>query len=275
MTFILLLLGLLAGLIAGLFGVGGGIIFTPVLFFLFEQAGIPNSVPWAVASGLMCTWITSLASVVRQYKQHHLFVNEGLLLGFFGALGISLGKWVLLSPYYSRTEFIVVFSSLLFYSAVLMFIRGRKTDTHTDASAEASSPTFSPKQASVTGLIGGGIASLAGVGGGGTMVPIMNLFYKQHFRKAVSISHLGMFSMITVGVLQLMAEHPALTGAGQSLTQWTLGYVDLGAVNSMGWTALLGAYGGAWLNHKIPRHYLQLGFGLLALAMGTRLLLTL
>lgn len=275
MTFILLLLGLLAGLIAGLFGVGGGIIFTPVLFFLFEQAGIPNSVPWAVASGLMCTWITSLASVVRQYKQHHLFVKEGLLLGFFGALGISLGKWVLLSPYYSRTEFIVVFSILLFYSAVLMFIRGRKTDTHTDASAEASSPTFSPKQASVTGLIGGGIASLAGVGGGGTMVPIMNLFYKQHFRKAVSISHLGMFSMITVGVLQLMAEHPALTGARQSLTQWTLGYVDLGAVNSMGWTALLGAYGGAWLNHKIPRHYLQLGFGLLALAMGTRLLLTL
>ena len=259
MTFILLLLGLLAGLIAGLFGVGGGIIFTPVLFFLFEQAGIPNSVPWAVASGLMCTWITSLASVVRQYNQQHLFVKEGLLLGFFGALGISLGKWVLLSPYYSRTEFIVVFSSLLFYSAVLMFIRGRKTDTHTDASAEASSPTFSPKQASVTGLIGGGIASLAGVGGGGTMVPIMNLFYKQHFRKAVSISHLGMFSMITVGVLQLMAEHPALTGAGQSLTQWTLGYVDLGAVNSMGWTALLGAYGGAWLNHKIPRHYLQLG----------------
>ena len=275
MTILLLILGLIAGLIAGLFGVGGGIIFTPVLFFLFEQAGIPNSVPWAVASGLMCTWITSLASVVRQYNQQHLFVKEGLLLGFFGALGISLGKWVLLSPYYSRTEFIIVFSSLLFYSAVLMFMRSRKTETHTEATAEGSSPLFSPKQASVTGIIGGGIASLAGVGGGGTMVPIMNLFFKQHFRKAVSISHLGMLTMITVGVLQLMAEQPELNGSGQSLTQWTLGYVDLGAVNSMGWTALIGAYGGAWLNHKVPRHYLQLGFGLLALIMGTRLLLTL
>ena len=275
MTMLLLILGLLAGLIAGLFGVGGGIIFTPVLFFLFEQAGIPNSVPWAVASGLMCTWITSLASVVRQYNQQHLFIKEGLLLGFFGALGISLGKWVLLSPYYSRTEFIIVFSSLLFYSAVLMFIRGRKTETHTEATAEGSSPLFSPKQACVTGIIGGGIASLAGVGGGGTMVPIMNLFFKQHFRKAVSISHLGMLTMITVGVLQLMVEQPELNGSGQSLTQWTLGYVDLGAVNSMGWTALIGAYGGAWLNHKVPRHYLQLGFGLLALIMGTRLLLTL
>lgn len=275
MTILLLILGLIAGLIAGLFGVGGGIIFTPVLFFLFEQAGISNAVPWAVASGLMCTWITSLASVVRQYNQQHLFIKEGLLLGFFGALGISLGKWVLLSPYYSRTEFIIVFSSLLFYSAVLMFMRGRKKETHTEAAAEGSSPLFSPKQASVTGVIGGGIASLAGVGGGGTMVPIMNLFFKQHFRKAVSISHLGMFMMITVGVLQLMAEQPALNGSGQSLTQWTLGYVDLGAVNSMGWTALIGAYGGAWLNHKVPRHYLQLGFGLLALIMGTRLLLTL
>jgi uncharacterized membrane protein YfcA len=275
MTILLLILGLIAGLIAGLFGVGGGIIFTPVLFFLFEQAGIPNSVPWAVASGLMCTWITSLASVVRQYNQQHLFVKEGLLLGFFGALGISLGKWILLSPYYSRTEFIIVFSSLLFYSAVLMFMRGRKKETHSKATAEGSSPLFSPKQASVTGIIGGGIASLAGVGGGGTMVPIMNLFFKQHFRKAVSISHLGMLTMITVGVLQLMAEQPELNGSGQSLTQWTLGYVDLGAVNSMGWTALIGAYGGAWLNHKVPRHYLQLGFGLLALIMGIRLLLTL
>ena len=275
MTILLLILGLIAGLIAGLFGVGGGIIFTPVLFFLFEQAGIPNSVPWAVASGLMSTWITSLASVVRQYNQQHLFVKEGLLLGFFGALGISLGKWVLLSPYYSRTEFIIVFSSLLFYSAVLMFMRGRKTEIHTEATAEERSPLFNPKQASVTGIIGGGIASLAGVGGGGTMVPIMNLFFKQHFRKAVSISHLGMLMMISVGVLQLMAEQPELNGSGQSLTQWTLGYVDLGAVNSMGWTALIGAYGGAWLNHKVPRHYLQLGFGLLALIMGTRLLLTL
>ena len=275
MTIILLILGLIAGLIAGLFGVGGGIIFTPVLFFLFEQAGISNSVPWAVASGLMCTWITALASVMRQYNQQYLFLKEGLLLGFFGALGISFGKWVLLSPYYSRTEFIIVFSSLLFYSAVLMFMRGRKTEIHIEVDKNVSFPSFSPKQASITGLIGGGIASLAGVGGGGTMVPIMNLFFKQYFRKAVSISHLGMLTMITVGVLQLMAEQPELNGTGQSLTKWTLGYVDLGAVNSMGWTALLGAYCGAWLNHKIPRHYLQLGFALLALVMSTRLLLTL
>tara|TARA_B100000989_G_scaffold111909_1_gene82136 strand:+ start:3033 stop:3860 length:828 start_codon:yes stop_codon:yes gene_type:complete len=274
-TIILLILGLIAGLIAGIFGVGGGIIFTPVLFFLFEQAGMSNSVPWAVASGLMCTWITALASVVRQYNQQHLFLKEGLLLGFFGALGISLGKWVLLSPYYSRTEFIIVFSSLLFYSAVLMFMRGRKTEIDIEVDKDVSFQSFSPKQASITGLIGGGIASLAGVGGGGTMVPIMNLFFKQYFRKAVSISHLGMLTMITVGVLQLMTEQPELNGAGQSLTKWTLGYVDLGAVNSMGWTALLGAYYGAWLNHKIPRHYLQLGFALLALVMGTRLLLTL
>ena len=83
MAVLLLILGLLAGLIAGLFGVGGGIIFTPVLFFLFEEAGIEHAVPWAVASGLMCTWITALASVYRQYREQHLFIKEGLLLGFF------------------------------------------------------------------------------------------------------------------------------------------------------------------------------------------------
>ena len=275
MAVILLLLGLLAGLIAGLFGVGGGIIFTPVLFFLFEQAGIEHAVPWAVASGLMCTWITASASVYRQYREQHLFVKEGLLLGFFGAVGISFGKWLLLSPYYSRTEFIIVFSSLLLYSAVLMFLRGRKKSDAYQGMNQKPTKDFTVKQASLTGLVGGGIASLAGVGGGGTMVPIMNLFFKQPFRKAVSISHLGMLLMISVGVIQLMLEDPSLVGDTESLTQWTLGYVDLGAVNSMGWTALAGAYVGTWLNHKIPKHYLQLGFGVLALVMGTRLLLTL
>jgi uncharacterized membrane protein YfcA len=275
MAVLLLILGLLAGLIAGLFGVGGGIIFTPVLFFLFEEAGIEHAVPWAVASGLMCTWITASASVYRQYREQHLFIKEGLLLGFFGAIGISFGKWLLLSPYYNRTEFILLFSSLLLYSAVLMFLRGRKKTQNMEKDSQLDPIEFSPKHASLTGLVGGGIASLAGVGGGGTMVPIMNLFFKQPFRKAVSISHLGMLLMISVGVLQLMFENPSLLGDTQSLTQWTLGYVDLGAVNSMGWTALAGAYLGTWLNHKIPRHYLQLGFGILALVMGTRLLLTL
>ncbi len=63
---ILIIIGIVGGLVAGSMGVGGGIIFTPVLFVLFDEAGIENSVQWSVASGLLCTFSTALSSTIRQ-----------------------------------------------------------------------------------------------------------------------------------------------------------------------------------------------------------------
>lgn len=262
--FVLLIIGLIAGLIAGLMGVGGGIIFTPVLFFLFEGAGVEQSVQWSVASGLFCTLIAAGSSTVRQYLQNNIFWAEGIKLGVLGALGITLGKLVLTSPYYSREEFVLFFSLILFYAAYMMFQRGK------DASKE-SERSFSKlrlPQLLVTGGFGGFIASLAGVGGGGIMVPIMNLFYKQPFRKAVSVSQLGMVILILAGVIQLALSEVSSSG----LTQFTLGFVDFGAAGPLAIGGLIGGFGGAYLNHKINRKYLQWGFAVLAVVMAGRLL---
>lgn len=121
--FILLLIGLLAGVLAGLLGIGGGVIFTPVLFFLFEGAGVEDPVLWTVASGLFCTFIAAFGSTIRQWVQHNIFWAEGIQLGLLGAVGVFMGKLVITSPYYSRTEFVIFFSFILFYVAFMMFRR--------------------------------------------------------------------------------------------------------------------------------------------------------
>ncbi|GAB5410009.1 MAG: sulfite exporter TauE/SafE family protein [Balneolaceae bacterium] len=260
----LLLIGLIAGIIAGLMGIGGGIIFTPVLFFLFEEAGIENSVQWSVASGLFCTLIAAGSSTVRQYLQKNMFWREGITLGLLGTLGITAGKLVLTSQYYSREEFVIFFSLILFYAAFMMFKKGR--DKRNDRGLPFSELKFS--QVFVTGGIGGFVASLAGVGGGGIMVPIMNLFYKQPFRKAVSVSQLGMTILITSGVVQLaLSENPTF-----GISEFTMGYVDFGAALPLAIGGLFGGFGGAFLNQRINRSYLQWGFSVLALVMASRLL---
>lgn len=261
---ILLIIGVVAGLVAGLMGVGGGIIFTPVLFFLFENAEVENSVQWSVASGLFCTLIAAGSSSVRQYFQKNIFWQEGVLLGVLGALGITIGKLILTSSYYNREQFVILFSSILFYGAFMMFRRGRdKSDESMRGFSE-----LKLKQLIVTGGIGGFIASLAGVGGGGIMVPIMNLFYKQPFRKAVSVSQLGMTILIASGVIQLALVKNFSSG----ITEFSLGYVDFGAALPLAFGGLFGGFGGALLNQKINRSYLQWGFALLALVMASRLL---
>lgn len=261
---VLFIIGLIAGLIAGLMGVGGGIIFTPVLFFLFEDAGIEYSVQWSVASGLLCTFVAAGSSTVRQYLQDNIFWSEGIKLGVFGVIGITLGKLVLTSPYYSREEFVVFFSLILFYAAYMMFRRGKDVSKE----SERGFSVLNSPQLLVTGGFGGFIASLAGVGGGGIMVPIMNLFYKQPFRKAVSVSQLGMTILILSGLVQLVLIQVDTPG----LTEFTLGFVDFGAALPLAFGGLIGGFGGAYLNHKINRKYLQWGFALLAVVMAGRLL---
>ncbi len=260
---ILTLLGILGGIIAGSMGVGGGIIFTPVLFFLFEEAGIENAVQWSVASGLLCTFVASATSTVRQKLHNNLFLREGIMLGICGAIGISIGKIVLTSSFYQREQFVVFFSIILFYSAFMMFKKGSSSRSEVEY-AEA----FSLKTAFGSGSIGGFIASLAGVGGGGIMVPIMNFIFKQPFRNAVSISHLGMTIMIFVGLVQLAlveVHTPAISG-------YTLGYIDYGSALPLALGGVAGANAGAIINHKVNRKYLQWGFAVLGLAMAGRLL---
>tara|TARA_R110000868_G_scaffold259361_3_gene517227 strand:- start:58080 stop:58889 length:810 start_codon:yes stop_codon:yes gene_type:complete len=262
----LLIIGLVAGTIAGLMGIGGGIIFTPVLFFLFEQAGVDNSVQWSVASGLFCTLIAAGSSTIRQFQQKNIFWSEGIKLGLLGAIGITLGKVVLTSKYYSREEFVIFFSIMLFYAAFMMFRRGRDTSKESEREFEE----LKVSQLFITGGIGGFIASLAGVGGGGIMVPIMNLFYKQPFRKTVSVSQLGMTILITTGVIQLaFAENPS-----SGITEFTLGFVDFGAALPLALGGLIGGFTGALLNHRINRKYLQWAFAVLALVMASRLILS-
>lgn len=261
---ILLLIGLAAGILAGLLGIGGGIIFTPVLYFLFEGAGVENPVIWTIASGLFCTFVAASGSLVRQHMQKNIFWGEGIKLGTMGAIGVFVGKQVLTSPYYSQTEFVIFFSAMLLYAAYMMFGRGKDKGDEYDREFEP----MQLKQTFVTGGIGGFVASLAGVGGGGVMVPIMNLFYKQPFRKAVSVSHLGMIIMVTSGWGQLALEPGAISG----ITEYTIGYVDFGAALPLSVGGLVGGFGGAMLNHKISRKYLQWGFAILAIAMAGRLI---
>lgn len=261
---LLLIVGLMAGLLAGLMGIGGGIIFTPVLFFLFEAAGVENSVLWTVASGLFCTFVAASGSTIRQWMQQHLFVKEGLKLGLMGAIGVYAGKLVITSDYYDRREFVIFFSIMLLYAAFMMFRRGN--DREDEYEREYVAMGF--KETFLTGGFGGFVAALAGVGGGGIMVPLMNLFYKQPFRKAVSVSQLAMTLMVFTGWLQLALEPGAVSG----ITEYHIGYVDFGAALPLSIGGLIGGFGGALLNHQINRKYLQWGFAFLAVIMAARLI---
>lgn len=262
--FILLFLGIVAGVVAGLFGLGGGILFTPILFVIFSDAGIENPVVLTIASSLFCTFVASLASSVRQYQQRNFYWADGIKVGILGAMGVTFGKMVITSPYYSKQEFVVFFSLLLIYVAFMFYRRGSRKSQH----IENNDLPMRWSQSVVTGGLGGFVAALAGIGGGGVMVPLMNLFYKKKFARAVSISSLAIVVISLSAWIQL-----GLSGNGvQALTAYHWGYVDFGAALPLAAGGLLGGFVGALINLRINRRYLQYAFALLAVAMAVKLL---
>ena len=260
---ILLLLGILAGIVAGLFGLGGGILFTPILFIVFNDAGIENPVVLTIGTSLFCTFIAAAGSSLRQFNQKNFFWAEGLKVGLLGALGVTLGKWVITSGYYSQKVFVIFFSMLLIYVSYIFVRRGRS-----DKQDEIINPgPVLWKESIMTGGLGGFVAALAGIGGGGVMVPMLNLYYKKAFKRAVSISSLAIVFISLSGWLQL-----AFSASDGAMTSYYLGYVDFGAALPMAIGGLAGGFLGAMLNLKIDRKYLQISFALLAIAMAAKLL---
>ncbi|NGP75418.1 sulfite exporter TauE/SafE family protein [Balneolaceae bacterium YR4-1] len=264
MTFIiLLLLGIVAGILAGLFGLGGGILFTPILFIVFSDAGIENPVVLTIGSSLFCTFIAAAGSSIRQFRQQNFYWADGLKVGLLGTVGVTAGKWVITSEYYSQQVFAIFFSLLLIYVAYIFIRRGRQEKT---AAFDDREP-LKWRESLVTGGLGGFVAALAGIGGGGVMVPMLNLYYKKTFKKAVSVSSLAIVFISLSGWMQL-----TFTGSGGGMTSYSLGSVDFGAALPMAIGGLAGGFFGAMLNLKIDRKFLQFAFSVLALAMAAKLL---
>ena len=261
---ILLVLGLISGIVAGLFGLGGGILFTPILFVVFNNAGIENPVVLTIASSLFCTFIATTGSSLRQFYQQNFYWVEGLKVGLLGAIGVTIGKYIITSPYYSQQEFVIFFSCILFYVSYMFYRRGNKQT----ATIENEYLPVSWPQASVTGGVGGFIAALAGIGGGGVMVPLMNLLYKKEFAKSVSISSLAIIFISVSGWVQLGLSGDEV----QALTSYHWGYVDFGAAAPLAAGGLFGGFLGAYINLKINRRYLQYAFSVLAVVMAVRLI---
>lgn len=261
---ILLLLGIVAGTLAGLFGIGGGILFTPILFLLFNDAGLSDPVLWTIGSSLFCTLIASIGSSIRQFRQDNFFWSEGLKVGLLGTIGVILGKWVVTSGYYTEEEFVIFFSLLFIYVAFMFFRRGKLSDSE----IEVDRGIVRLKEAAVTGGAGGFVAALAGIGGGAVMVPVLNLYYRKAIQKTVSISSLAIVFISLSGVIQLaLIEAP-----GQSLSGHALGVVDFGTALPLAVGGLAGGFIGAFINLKADRRYLQFGFALLAIAMTIKLI---
>lgn len=266
MTFVLLLLvGVLTGMLAGLLGIGGGLIFTPVLFYIFTQSGISQVTQWAIGSSLFCTFVASSGSVLKQYRNANLFLSDSVKMGISGVIGTVIGTAVTLSGWYGVEQFTVLFSVLLVYTSWSLFTRNSGSRKQ---AGSVSAKDLTLVSAAMIGICGGIVASLAGVGGGIVLVPLMTLVLGIPFVQAVSISS-GSIVIISLAAWSQMAwAHPVNDG----ITPVTLGFVDFGTALPLIVGSFIGGYLGVKIGHLIPQRILERAFAILLILVALRMI---
>ena len=245
-------------MLAGLLGVGGGLVIVPLLLISFARQGLPAASLMHLALGtsmasIVFTSISSLRAHDRRGAVDWTIVRRitpGILAGTF------FGTWVAsrLSSTFLKWFFVV----FLYLVAVQMLL-DRKPRPSREIPATAGTNA-------VGGVIGV-ISSLVGIGGGSLSVPFM-VWCNVPVHRAIGTS-----AAIGLPIALAGSAGYVINGlAAHDLPTHTLGYVSLPALAGIVVASVSTAPLGARLAHSLPVPKLKRVFALLLLAMGTRLL---
>lgn len=250
--------GLFAGLVAGLFGIGGGAVIVPVLFFLLDGLGFDATAQHvAVATSLATIIATSSRSVMAHHK--HGAVDWAVLRDW--SLPIVLGALggMVLAGLMSGRALTAIFGAVALLIA-LQFFFGRPDWRLADNMATGLARL---------GLGGamGALSALMGIGGGTFGVSLMTMSGRAMHQAIGTAAGFG----VAIGVPGAIAA--VFTGWGKAgLPPGSLGYVNVPAFLVIGVLTVMMAPIGAGLAHKLDGAMLKKLFGVLLALVAARMI---
>lgn len=249
--FLLFLAGLAGGFIAGLLGIGGGMVFIIVLPFALLEIGVPESeiVQYTIANSLFGTFFASLSGNIAHVRTKTFYLREVLYIGISGAVASVLFlRYVVNTPYYSKpifNVFLIVFLSFLLIRSY--FIKEKK--------GEEGKTKRNPLI--VSGSLAGAISSLSGLGGGTVVIPMLNNYFRFDVKKAKSIS-IGMILISTgANVIYNMWATPMY-----DINYYNYGYIVMPIAISLSLGVMLAAPVGVITSLKMSSKKLKLVFAI-------------
>ena len=254
-----MLLGVIAGLLAGLFGLGGGVVIVPALFWLFSAQQFPHEyiMIMAVATSLATIIFTSVSSVMAHFKLGTIIWDRVFRLtpGILFGAGIGAVLADLLVDETLKWFFI----SYLIYVAIRMAM-------------QANSMGGENKKAHwLDYLVGNGIgflSSILGIGGGTLTVPYL-LGRQVAMKNAVAVSSACGLPIAISGAM----VYTWLGWDNAFLPVWSLGYIYLPALAGVVICSIFTAPIGAKLAYKLPAKKLKRYFSIVILLIAIKMIL--
>lgn len=258
-TFFLICLavGAVVGILAGLFGIGGGLVIVPILVHLLPEIGVPETLLMSAALGTSFATIviTGFSSAQRHHKLGNIVWSAVKILA--PAVMISTfisGQFISRLPHHIMSK---VFACLVVYLALKMII---------SIKARPSGKTLTPAASAAGGILIGIASSAAGIGGGGFIVPFLNSRGIE-MKKAIGSSAFCGALLGIAGCLSFIVSG----WNSAEMPEYFLGYVYLPAVFGIALTSSFTSKIGATLTTRLPVPILKKAFAIFLLFVAANM----
>ncbi|MDH4274857.1 MAG: sulfite exporter TauE/SafE family protein [Gammaproteobacteria bacterium] len=256
---ILVFAGLCAGVLAGLLGVGGGLVMVPVLTYLYAGAfgGVANAMPYALGTSLATIVFTGCVSAYSHHKRGAVTwtvvgtLVPGLVVGTLAA--------AVLASRVSGEALRIFFGLFVIVAAWQMWSNKRPH-------ASRTLPTRNGYN--VAGTMIGVVSGLVGIGGGTLTVPYL-IWHGMQAQRAVAISAACGIAIAIAGTVGY-----AWSGPGITTTAYTTGFIIWPAVAMLAVGSMAMAPVGAALAHRLPAQRLKRMFAVFLTVIAIRMLLS-
>ena len=255
--------GIVTGILAGLFGIGGGAVIVPVLFELFRMYQVPDEVRMQLCVG------TSLAIIIptawRSYQAHRargLVVPEVLRLWTVPVVvGVAVGS--LAAAFAPAGFFKIAFIAIAAIIAAKLLLGRESWVIGSELPGRAVMRGY--------GFLMGLSSSLMGISGGSLVTMLLTLYRKTIHQAVATASGIGVPITIAGTLGYALAGLPHQS----QLPPLSIGFVSVIGVVMIAPISSYVAPIGARLAHRLPRRWLEIGFGLFLLIASTRFVLSL
>lgn len=273
---VLPLVGIVAGTLGGMFGVGGGLIMIPALLLLLHEPWGPDSIHVYKLASLATSVVVSIPAAMQQWRVGNVVPRILAASIPLSVIGIIAGVWLaslmtqenahLMRQVFGAAMILAAASNLL---RMWMAHRAATVDRKEPGSTPAAPlccPVPRPWSAygPLVGAPAGLVSGLLGIGGGLWAVPAQAGFFRVHLPHAIANSTC---MVIFIAAMAALAQSAALTTMPgvRAADGWFLAVCLTPG-------GLLGGWIGAWVTQRMPLTALRVAFNLLIGLTGLRLL---
>ena len=250
--------GVLVGILAGLFGIGGGAIIVPVLYEVFRVLGVPEDVRIQACIG------TSLAIIVpttvRSYLGHKKkgsVIPEVVRIWALPAIaGVAIGS--VTASFAPAFVFKVAFLVFVTFIAIRMLFGGERWKLGDQLPGRG--------MLAIYGLITGLFSSLVGVSGGAISNAVLTLYGRPMHQAVGTSAGVGVPITIAGAIGYMLAGWPHMA----QLPPFSVGYVSLVGLVLMAPVSSYTTTYGVRVAHWLPRRKLEIAFGVFLILVALR-----